>query len=153
MKSQKRWITQRKVSSRHNRTSTHRNSRRLWQHTQDLQRLKPGGVSTLRGGNGHRWTPIPNKEIIYSWPQLTKEKNVFSNGILLAIVITLKDGPPCPTVNDQHKTNSMLLLKFFCLILLWLGIFLSYWSFAYILWFPFLWFMYFIFGICPCVCI
>lgn len=43
------------------RTYAQRKSQTLWQHTQALQRFKPDGVPTLRGGSEHRLPPLNKK--------------------------------------------------------------------------------------------
>jgi hypothetical protein len=54
--------TKETVSSQYSRADTHRNSKRLWQHMQGLNRSKPDGVQALRRGIGQKF--IPSQEDI-----------------------------------------------------------------------------------------
>lgn len=56
-------------SSRQNRTDTHTNSERLWQHAQNLHRFKPDKILSLRRGGRYKTLPTNRKvfEIITCW--------------------------------------------------------------------------------------
>lgn len=87
------------VCSRHHRTYIYVNSQTLWQYTQDdlkhLNHWEKGDAKITS-----------NTEAIYNWCLLGKRKWVFSNGVSLAVSITLLEGL-CSQVVGQHKTDSM----------------------------------------------
>lgn len=64
-------------SSRQNRTDTHTNSERLWQHVQNLHRFKPDKILSLRRGGRYKILPTNKKvfEIITCW----ERENHFSS--------------------------------------------------------------------------
>jgi hypothetical protein len=59
------------VSASYNRTGAHMNSQRLWQHAQDLHRVKPDRVPEQRGGSGHEISLLDKKlcfvDILFSF--------------------------------------------------------------------------------------
>lgn len=67
---------------------------------------------------------------------LTKKKLVFPNSLSGYTKHTQRQASQ-RAVGGQHKTNSMIFLEGFCLIMLCLGIYLPHRSFAYILQFQF----------------
>ena len=72
------------VSSKHTRTDVHRNSERLWQHTEGQHRFRLDEVPVLTGGKWKQ-APTPSQEAICNRYPLAEEKLVFSNGVSLSI--------------------------------------------------------------------
>lgn len=80
--------------------NTQMNSQRLWQHIQDLHRLKPDVIPALNGGTGYK-VPRPHQEVIYKSELQLKRLSVFSNGVSISIsMVPQGKQAPHPGVAD-----------------------------------------------------
>lgn len=93
------------MSSGYNRTDVHMNSKILWHQTRDIHSLKTNEVPVLREEGRNRLPPLT-----CNWYPLKNKYYFFSNGVSLAILTTLQQGP-CPGLVSQHKFNCN---GFFC---------------------------------------
>lgn len=94
---------------------------RLWQHTQDLLRIKENGVPALRGewNKGSHSSPRSYLQLIPAG----KGKTGFLQWSLTGFINHNSGQCPCPGVGGQHKTNPVIFLWSFGFILPCFGFF------------------------------
>ena len=96
-------MTLRKLFSRRNRMGTQMDSEGLWQHFQDLPKVKSNKIIARRKSNEHN-LPHSAKKLF------TMETSVFINGIRLSASATLQRRPHVQKTLSRHKMCSVLLL-------------------------------------------
>lgn len=98
----------------HNRTDTHLNSWRQWQHIQDLHRFKQDKIPAWQR-NGHK-IPLLTKEL-FAFDPSGKEKTTFSKELPLGISYQPHSMPKNHLLIQNRLHFCGLFVFFFCLIL------------------------------------
>jgi hypothetical protein len=88
------WHLQGNSMPRYNRDTAHMNPQRLWQHAQDLYKLKPDlsfSISALKKGSRHLLPPLPRSYLQLTPAKKETKKSIFFNKVyqLLGISVTL----------------------------------------------------------------
>lgn len=95
----------------------------MGQHAQSLLRIEPDKILVLREGTEPKLLSLTKKLSATGIQWQEKKTIVFSLGVSLDIFTHLT---PCPAVDANTKQTQRILIDFFSLILLYLGIVLSF---------------------------